>query len=131
MMNYSPSLHYTRTSGQQSSTDAHSCVYLRLASTLRPAELTRITSRAALPASVGALCVPQSFQKVVIVCVRSDPEPRDLVAVDEIHRPVVHVNPCREDRPSRMDTLEVKARVVRVLREEGIGFLRLPPDILG
>jgi len=66
-----------------------------------------------------------------MVCVRSDPETRDLVAVDEIHRPVVCVNPGREDRQSRTDALEVKARVVLVLREEGIGFLRLPPDILG
>lgn len=64
-----------------------------------------------------------SFQQVVIIRVRSDPEPRNLIALDNTNRTVIDADSSRIDRPCRMDAFEVHAGMIRIPREQCI---RLP-----
>jgi hypothetical protein len=52
----------------------------------------------------------------------ADPEPDDLVAVEESERPIVHGDPSRVDRARWMDLLESETRVRGIVAEAAVGL---------
>src|SRR3989442_12475113 len=61
------------------------------------------------------------FRSVVVVGVRSDPEPNHLVPCPDGERPICQADACREDGSRRMDLLESEAGMRGVATEEVVG----------
>lgn len=66
-------------------------------------------------------------QKVVIVGVRPDPEPDDLLAASDSQSAVMKPDPDRVDRLRGMNLPKAEPRVVGILAEETVRLAGMPP----
>jgi hypothetical protein len=72
----------------------------------------------------------QRAEEVVVLGVRTDPEPNDDIAVDDAKRAMAKSNPCGVDGPPCVHVFETKTSVLRVLLEAAVGFTGPPLDML-
>ena len=72
----------------------------------------------------------QRAEEVVVLGVRTDPEPNDDIAVDDAERAMAESHPCGVDGPFCVHVFETKTSVLRVLLEAAVGFTGPPLDML-
>lgn len=59
---------------------------------------------------------------MVVLCVRSDPEPNDDIVFDDAECAMPESDPCSVDGPGHVHAFEAETPVLRVLLETAIGF---------
>jgi len=68
-------------------------------------------------------------EQAVVVSVATDPEPNDLVALEQRERTVPEADPDGVHRVPIVDPLEVQARMLRIGAEQPVGLLRGVPHV--
>src|SRR5438132_13915729 len=73
------------------------------------------------PVSFKRLLGSVTSAQVVVVRMRADPEPNDLVPCPHGERPIGEADACREDGSGRMNLLESEAGMGGVAAEQVVG----------
>lgn len=64
-------------------------------------------------------------KQAIVIPMRADPVPHDFIPFQDSHRPIVLADPDRIDWLCRMDRLETKIGMVRILAKDPISPARL------
>src|SRR5690606_18527351 len=73
----------------------------------------------------------QRIDQPLVLVVRSDPEPHDLIAVSNSNGTIVEGNSSREHGNFLVNTFEMEARMRRIQGEESIGIARALANLAG
>ena len=73
----------------------------------------------------------QRAQKVIVLCVRADPEPDDDIVVQNAECAVPKSDPCGVDGAGRVDAFEAQTSGLGVLFETAVGFTGPALNMIG
>lgn len=79
-----------------------------------------------------AICLPagasglQSLKQFFVFSMSADPKPHDHFVVDNAYRSIVDIDSYRVNRFSRVNTLELQARMIGIIPESGVSGPGLP-----
>jgi hypothetical protein len=77
------------------------------------------------------LFAPEPFDEDFVLMMRSDPEPCDLIPLNDTYGAIADGYSDRENRSARVNPLKVEARVVRILGEQSVDLFRALPNFCG